>query len=99
MFILAIYISTNAVSQQKPQLGFSNAMRAHLCVGNEKNDSFPLSEPSTLTIIMFLLAAEADVWLLLELKEIFHSQLVWGWGTGSGKWVTTNTVLVNRTCK
>lgn len=81
VFILAIYINMNAVSQQEPQLEFSHATRAHLRVGNEKNDSFPLSEPSTLTIIMFLLAAEAVV-RPPELKEIFHSQLGWGWGQG-----------------
>lgn len=82
VFILVIYINMNAVSQQENQLGFCNTKRAYLRVGNEKNHSFQLSEPSTLAIIMFLLAAEAYGRLLPELKEIFHSQLGWGWGAG-----------------
>lgn len=97
MFILAIYINMNAVSQKEPQLGFSNATCAHLCLGNEKNDSFQLYEPSTLTIIKFLLAAEAVVGLLPELKEIFHSQLGWvGVESGSQQTKSLLTEHVNK---
>lgn len=87
VFIWAIYINMNAVSQQDPQLGFSNATRAHLCVRNNKKKRFF----STVWIFYFKQNnVLVGVWLLPELKRFFILNWggsmrvvgVWRWGGG-----------------